>query len=149
MTPIGNNQLIQLKPQLDRNGSKSQKVLLQNSDYVVQEHLGLGRFKKVGFFCCTLTWVVSSSHVTQYHTLLREKLTFKTEPKTWHHTALAFCITIHLLAILHILPLETAAMSSSTPTKRTRTSSSSQELFILGLGFLGYGSSHFIHGRLS
>ena len=43
------------------------------------------------------------------------------------HTALAFCITIHYIAILHIFLSKTAAMSSSAPTKRTRSSSSSQE----------------------
>jgi len=70
---------------------------------------------------------VLSSHATQYHTLLCEKLVFKTEPKTWHYTALAFCITIHLLVILHIFLPKTATISSSTPSKRVRNSSSSQE----------------------
>ena len=44
-----------------------------------------------------------------------------------HYIACALCIAIHLLVILHIFLPKTAAMSSSTPTKRVRTSSSSQE----------------------
>jgi len=83
VTPIENDQLIQLKAELDKNGSKSQKVLLPKSDSVIQEHLGLGRFEKlVILFYMHIDCIILTCH----YAFLLEKLVFKIEPKLWDIT---------------------------------------------------------------